>query len=155
MTLALTERSVPVTRSITALALSEQSITLTRLIMTCIDWEERHCNEAHKSSALTKRHCNARPIMTLALTDRSVPLTRSVTALALSEQAKRHCNTRSITSIALREASLILDDAKHPPFSQFQKLQSGRRYKVPIARKNVYKKSFIPSASSVLNSRAT
>ena len=51
----------------------------------------------------------------------------------------------------------ILDDAKHPLLSQFQKLRSGsgRRYKVPIARKNVYKKSIIPSAISVLNSRAT
>ena len=39
----------------------------------------------------------------------------------------------------------ILDDAKHPFFSQFQKLRSGRRSKVTIARENVYKKSFIPS----------
>ena len=54
-----------------------------------------------------------------------------------------------------RKTARILDDAKHPLFSQFQKLRSGRRYKVPIARKNVYKKSFIPSAISVLNSRAT
>ena len=54
-----------------------------------------------------------------------------------------------------RKTARILDDAKHPLFSQFQKLRSGRRYKVPIARKNVYKKYFIPSAISVLNSRAT
>ena len=53
-----------------------------------------------------------------------------------------------------RETARILDDAKHPSFLS-QKLRSGRRYKVPIARKNVYKKSFIPSAISVLNSRAT
>ena len=51
----------------------------------------------------------------------------------------------------------ILDDAKYPLFSQFQKLRSGsgRRFKVPIASKNVHKKSVIPSAISVLNSRAT
>ena len=54
-----------------------------------------------------------------------------------------------------RKTAQILDDAKHPLFSQFQKLRSGRRIKMPIARKNVYKKSFIPSAISVLNSRAT
>ena len=36
-----------------------------------------------------------------------------------------------------RKTARILDDAKHCLFSQFQKLQSGRRYKVPIARKNV------------------
>ena len=54
-----------------------------------------------------------------------------------------------------RKTARILDDAKHPLFSEFLKLQSGRRYKVPIAKKNVYKKSFIPCAISVLNSRAT
>ena len=54
-----------------------------------------------------------------------------------------------------RKTARILEDAKHPLFSQFQKRLSGRRYKVPIARKNVYTKSFIPSAISVLNSRAT
>ena len=43
----------------------------------------------------------------------------------------------------------ILDDAKHPFLSQFQILPSGRRYKVPIARKNVYKRCFIQSAISV------
>ena len=48
----------------------------------------------------------------------------------------------------------IVHDAKRPLFSQFQKLRSGRRYKVPIAGKNVYPKktSFIPSAISILNS---
>ena len=48
-----------------------------------------------------------------------------------------------------RKTAWILDDAKHPLFSQFQKLPSGRRYKVPIARKNVYKRCFIQSAISV------
>ena len=59
-----------------------------------------------------------------------------------------------LTAVEWKTAQ-ILDDAKHPLFSQFQKLRSGRRYKVPIARKNVYKKSFIPIAISVLNSHAT
>ena len=58
-----------------------------------------------------------------------------------------------------RKTAQILDDAKHHLFSQFQKLRSGLRYQVPTARKNVYKKTkivgFIPSAISVLNSRAT
>ena len=56
-----------------------------------------------------------------------------------------------------RKTARILDDAKHPLFSQFQKLRSGRRYKVPIARKNVYNFFIfflIPSAISVLNFRA-
>ena len=38
-----------------------------------------------------------------------------------------------------RKTARILDDAKHTLFSQFHKLRSGRRYKVPVARKNVYK----------------
>ena len=37
-----------------------------------------------------------------------------------------------------RKTARILDDAKYPLFSQFLKLRSDRRYKVPIARKNVY-----------------
>ena len=40
-------------------------------------------------------------------------------------------------------------------YSTVSTLQLGLRYKVPIARKNVYKKTFIPSAISVLNSGAT
>ena len=59
-----------------------------------------------------------------------------------------------LTAVEWKTAQ-ILDDAKYPLFSQFQKLRSGCRYKVPIARKNVYKKSVIPIAISVLNSRAT
>ena len=37
-----------------------------------------------------------------------------------------------------RKTERILDDAKNPLFYQFLKLQSGRRYKMPMARKNVY-----------------
>ena len=41
-----------------------------------------------------------------------------------------------LTAVEQKTAQ-ILDDAKHPLFSHFQKLRSGRQYKVPIARKNV------------------
>ena len=44
-----------------------------------------------------------------------------------------------------RKTAWIVDDAKHPLFSQFRKLPSGRRYKVPIARQNVYKKQQLVS----------
>ena len=44
-----------------------------------------------------------------------------------------------------RKTARIVDDAKHPLFSQFQKLPSGRRYKVPIARQNVYQKKQLVS----------
>ena len=43
-----------------------------------------------------------------------------------------------------RKTARILDDAKNPLFSRFHKLRSGRRYKVPIARKNVSAKNILP-----------
>ena len=36
-----------------------------------------------------------------------------------------------------QKTARILDDTKHPLFSQFQKLWSGQQHEVPIARKNV------------------
>ena len=47
----------------------------------------------------------------------------------------------------------ILHDKTHPLNFCFQHLPSGRRLKVPLAKKNVYKKSFIPTAVSVLNAK--
>ena len=46
--------------------------------------------------------------------------------------------------------SLSIHDKTHPLNFCFQHLPSGRRQKVPLAKKNVYK-SFIPSVVSVLN----
>ena len=51
-----------------------------------------------------------------------------------------------------RKTAWIVDENKAPLFC-FK--NSGRRYKVPIARKSVYKISFTPSATSALNFRAT
>ena len=51
-----------------------------------------------------------------------------------------------------RKSFDILLDKTHPLNSEFEMLPSGRRLKVPLARKNVYKKSFVPSAISILNS---
>ena len=50
-----------------------------------------------------------------------------------------------------RKARQIFNDSTHPLNPSFQMLPSGRRIRVPLARKNIYKKSFIPSAVSVLN----
>ena len=50
-----------------------------------------------------------------------------------------------------RKATQILHDKTHPLNHCFRYLRSGRRLEVPFARKNIYKKSFIPSAVSVLN----
>ena len=51
----------------------------------------------------------------------------------------------------IRKANLITADHSHPLHHSFQLLPSGRRFNVPLARKNIYKKSFIPSAITILN----
>ena len=52
-----------------------------------------------------------------------------------------------------RKSLSILHGKTHPLNFCFQHLPSGRRLKVPLAKKNVYKKSFIPTAVSVLNAK--
>lgn len=53
---------------------------------------------------------------------------------------------------AVRRKSLsIVSDPTHPLSDQFQLLPSGRRYRMPFAKKNAFKKSFIPTAVSILN----
>ena len=86
---------------------------------------------------------------------RKAKLARIVGMAGKTNGAKQDFPSDLYLTAIERKTARILDDAKHPLFSQFHKLRSGRRYKVPIARKNVCKKSFIPSAISVLNSRAT
>ena len=49
------------------------------------------------------------------------------------------------------KAIQILYDPTHPLNEAFQKLPSGRRINVPLAKKNLIKKSFIPSAILILN----
>ena len=56
--------------------------------------------------------------------------------------------SQSITKKAIQ----IHSDPTHPPLhSAFQLLASGCKLKVQMARRNVYKKSFIPSAVTILN----
>ena len=50
-----------------------------------------------------------------------------------------------------RKARKISGDASHPLNSAFELLPSGRRYRVPRASRNIYKKSFIPCAILALN----
>ena len=52
-----------------------------------------------------------------------------------------------------RKSLSILHDIPHPLNFCFQHLPSGRRLKVPLAKKNVYKKYFTPTAVSVLNAK--
>ena len=64
----------------------------------------------------------------------------------------RFNDLEKIYTQALRRKSLsILNDKSHPLNNHFQYLPSGRRLLVPRAKKNVFKKSFIPSAVAILN----
>ncbi len=55
-------------------------------------------------------------------------------------------------SAVKRKALSICTDPSHPLHEQFQMLPLGRRYRVPLARKNRFKHSFVPSAVKILNS---
>ena len=50
-----------------------------------------------------------------------------------------------------RKASQIIADSAHPLHALIRRHPSGRRFRVLLAQKNSYKKSFIPSAIAVLN----
>jgi len=50
-----------------------------------------------------------------------------------------------------RKAKQCTSDEKHPLFKRFELLPSGRRYRLPLAKKSLYKKSFVPSAVLLLN----
>ena len=52
-----------------------------------------------------------------------------------------------------RKANQIVGDCTHPLHCCFEKLPSGRRYRVPRARKNKFKLSFLPSAVTALNTK--
>ena len=54
-------------------------------------------------------------------------------------------------SIRKKAASIVLDKL-HPLNTQFEIFLSGKRYRVPRCRKNIFKKSFISSAVAELNS---
>ena len=72
------------------------------------------------------------------------------TAIKLIGNEQKHLS--SIYNAALkRKARHILYDPTHPLNDAFQKLPSGRRLKVPLTKKNLLKKSFIPSAILILN----
>ena len=55
------------------------------------------------------------------------------------------------TQALRRKSLLIMKDKSHPLHNHFQYLPSGRRLLVPRAQKNIFKKSFIPSAVAILN----
>ena len=60
----------------------------------------------------------------------------------------------SIYNAALKKkARQIFYDPTNPRNDAFHKLPSGRRLKVPLAKKNLFKKSFIPSPILILNGK--
>lgn len=60
--------------------------------------------------------------------------------------------TQLFTDRTRKKVRSVLADSCHPLFRQFELLSSRRCYRVPLATKNVLKKSFIQSAMSILNS---
>ena len=51
-----------------------------------------------------------------------------------------------------RKAGKIVRDPSHPLFPSFELMPSGRRFRAPRWRKVLFKRSFVPSAVSILNS---
>lgn len=52
-----------------------------------------------------------------------------------------------------KQVRLLSDEESHlhPLYHSFRLLPPGRRYRAPLARKNIYVKSFIPPAIAALN----
>ena len=51
-----------------------------------------------------------------------------------------------------RKAKKIINDSSHPLFSHFRQLPSGRRFRAPAWKRQLYKRSFVPTAINILNS---
>ena len=51
-----------------------------------------------------------------------------------------------------KKASKIVNDPSHPLFPLFELLPSGRRFRAPRWKKVLFKRSFVPSSISILNS---
>ena len=51
----------------------------------------------------------------------------------------------------LRKSKKIISDSAHPLFSDFQMMPSGRRFRVPAWKRQIFKRSFVPTAINILN----
>ena len=51
-----------------------------------------------------------------------------------------------------RKARQCTSDSKHPLYPMIEMMPSGRRYRTPLTKKVLYRKSFLPSAVSLINS---
>ena len=52
----------------------------------------------------------------------------------------------------VRKSKKIVSDPTHPLFHNFNHLPSGRRFRAPAWKRQIYKRSFIPTAIQILNS---
>ena len=68
---------------------------------------------------------------------------------SISRDQRQLCRLYSV--VLKRKATQIFGEPDHPLNSAFEMLPSGRRIKVPVAKKNMHKKSFIPPAVVVVN----
>jgi hypothetical protein len=68
------------------------------------------------------------------------------------------CQQRQLSDIhqlfVKRKAKKICSDPHHPLHGSFELLPSKRRLRAPLARRNLFKRSFVPSAISILNSQS-
>ena len=55
-------------------------------------------------------------------------------------------------SFVARKAMKICKDQGHPLHASFELMPSGRRFRAPLTKRNLYKRSFLPSAVTILNS---
>jgi hypothetical protein len=62
---------------------------------------------------------------------------------------KQLCDLYTMT--VKKKAQKIMADSSHPLSQHFELLPSGQRLKKPVAKKNAYAKSFVPTAVTVLN----
>lgn len=53
---------------------------------------------------------------------------------------------------AIKRAIRISTDSKHPLFSEYQRLPSGKRLRMPMCKTNRLKLSFVPTSIKLLNS---
>ena len=55
-------------------------------------------------------------------------------------------------TVAQKKSKSIIKDSTHPLHNHFEILPSGRRFRAPAFRRQLYNRSFIPSAIRILNS---
>lgn len=119
-----------------------------------MDWSHSTCRRDY-SLVWQENYRSIDPTLTVKSTQSTFGLIFTLLHLISSYLKKRKSVVlKAITTPAspTRIAIHIYNDPTHPLHSSFQLLPSDCRVKVPLARKNLYKNSFIPTAVNILNS---